>query len=269
MTVLDKNDSPPSFRETQLEFSVSEDLPAGSVVGTLRATDPDTLGQLRYQLLSGGEGHFLVEPTSGVLRLNESLDREDRDTYRLMVRAHDGVQYADAHVKITVSLAVFFVLFIARNPSKGRCAHAYPERPSHNHDRCQEERNRSALLSRLGYKERLSVRNNTKSFIMLRRDVDCLLAISFCYPLWKRELLHGGGLLNPFPLQSEVIHFYRVQKTACLTEPWPVLVWGGHSTACSLIESIPGQRKRLGFSLIVKKNSRKKKSGIELTKLGM
>lgn len=103
VTVLDKNDSPPSFRDTQLEFSVSEDLPASSVVGAVRATDPDTLGQLRYQLLSGGGGHFLVEPNTGILRLNDSLDREDRDFYRLMVRAHDGIQHADAVVKITVS----------------------------------------------------------------------------------------------------------------------------------------------------------------------
>lgn len=103
VSVLDKNDSPPSFRDTQLEFSVSEDLPGGSVVGSLKATDPDTIGQLRYQLLSGGDGHFIIEANSGVLRLNDSLDREDQDFFRLVVRAHDGIQYADATVKVRVS----------------------------------------------------------------------------------------------------------------------------------------------------------------------
>lgn len=193
--MLDKNDSPPSFRETQLEFSVSEDLPAGSVVGTLRATDPDTLGQLRYQLLSGGEGHFLVEPTSGVLRLNESLDREDRDTYRLMVRAHDGVQYADAIIKITVSFFCFVFVYCP-NHMQGAMRPRLPRTPFTQSRSMPGGKKPFSPLSRLGYKERFSVGNNTKSFITLRRDVDCLLAISFSYPLWKREQLDGGGLLN-------------------------------------------------------------------------
>jgi len=103
VTVLDRNDSPPSFHDAPLEFSISEDLPIGQMVATLRATDPDTLGHLTYSLVSGDEGHFQLDTAdTGVLRLREALDREARDTYRLQVRASDGVQHTDTTVTIKV-----------------------------------------------------------------------------------------------------------------------------------------------------------------------
>lgn len=85
------------------EFSVSEDLPTGQVVATLRASDPDTPGPLSYSIVSGDEGRFLLDPTTGELRLRDSLDRETKDTYRVQVRASDGVQSAETIITITVS----------------------------------------------------------------------------------------------------------------------------------------------------------------------
>jgi protocadherin Fat 4 len=74
------------------------------MVGTLRASDPDTLGHLTYSLVSGDEGHFQLDSAdTGVLRLKEALDREARDTYRLQVRASDGVQHTDTVVTIKVT----------------------------------------------------------------------------------------------------------------------------------------------------------------------
>ncbi|KAG8226848.1 hypothetical protein J437_LFUL004089 [Ladona fulva] len=103
INVLDKNDSPPSFRDTPIEYTVSEDLSAGQAVATLRATDPDTLGTLTYTLVStegGDESRFELDANTGVLRLKQALDREERDTYRLVVRASDGIQNTDADVTI-------------------------------------------------------------------------------------------------------------------------------------------------------------------------
>jgi protocadherin Fat 4 len=102
---LDRNDSPPSFSDTPTEYSVSEDLPTGQMVATLRASDPDTLGHLTYSLVSGDDGHFQLDTAdTGVVRLKEALDRETRDTYRLQVRASDGVQHTDTVVTIKVIL---------------------------------------------------------------------------------------------------------------------------------------------------------------------
>lgn len=108
MNVLDKNDSPPSFRDTQLEYSVSEDLSAGQIVAAIRASDPDTIGKITYLLIRGGDSKFDLESSTGVVRLNDSLDRETKDMYKLHVRASDGVQYSDAVIKVTVIKIFFF-----------------------------------------------------------------------------------------------------------------------------------------------------------------
>lgn len=101
--VLDKNDSPPSFRDMPHEFSVSEDLPVGHVVATIRATDPDTPGPLNYAIVSGDHGQFELDSATGALRLRDSLDRETADTYKVQVRASDGVQSAETIITVTVS----------------------------------------------------------------------------------------------------------------------------------------------------------------------
>ncbi|CAH0559968.1 unnamed protein product [Brassicogethes aeneus] len=103
ITVLDKNDSPPSFKDTPLQFFVSEDLGPGQSIATIRAEDPDTIGELEYSLIKGHDGHFTLDKNSGVLRLEDSLDRETKDTYKLTVRASDGIQYTDTVVTVQVT----------------------------------------------------------------------------------------------------------------------------------------------------------------------
>lgn len=101
---MDKNDSPPSFKDTPLIFSVSEDLGPGQPVATIRASDPDTLGELEYSIVGEGKSHFSLDKKSGLLRLVDSLDRETKDIYYLTVRADDGIQHSDTTVTIQVQL---------------------------------------------------------------------------------------------------------------------------------------------------------------------
>ncbi|XP_044732152.1 cadherin-related tumor suppressor [Chrysoperla carnea] len=104
ITVLDKNDSPPSFKDTPLIYSVSEDLSVGQPVATLRAIDPDTIGQLKYSLEGGDEhNHFTLDSNTGVLQLKDTLDRETQDTYKLRVRVSDTLQYTDTIVIVMVT----------------------------------------------------------------------------------------------------------------------------------------------------------------------
>lgn len=109
VTVLDKNDSPPEFRDTPLRFSVSEDLGAGHTIATLHATDPDTIGTLTYTLngagssSSGPSSPFQLDANSGLLTLRDTLDREMKDEYELVVRASDGIQYTETTVTVQVS----------------------------------------------------------------------------------------------------------------------------------------------------------------------
>lgn len=104
--MLDKNDSPPSFKDTTLHFRISEDLGPGQSVATVKADDPDTIGELEYTLIKGDDGHFVLDKQSGVLSLVDSLDRETKDIYKLTVRANDGNQYTDT--VLTVQVKFFF-----------------------------------------------------------------------------------------------------------------------------------------------------------------
>lgn len=101
--ILDKNDSPPVFSDTPLSFNVSEDMNVGHLVAVIRASDPDQLGTLTFSLISGDEEKFLLEPQTGKLRLQETLDREVKDSYTLEVRVSDGVQHTNTFVHIQVN----------------------------------------------------------------------------------------------------------------------------------------------------------------------
>lgn len=109
--VLDKNDSPPSFDHTPLHYYVSEDLGPGQSFGTVKAYDPDSIGELEYQILSGGDGKFSLDRRTGVLKLMDSLDRESKDLYKLNVRCSDGIQESDTIITVEVSGVNAFSFF--------------------------------------------------------------------------------------------------------------------------------------------------------------
>jgi protocadherin Fat 4 len=112
--VIDRNDSPPVFRESNQIISVSEDLQIGQSITTLTATDLDTLGMITYSLVAGDDGKFALESSRGLLTLRDSLDRETRSEYKLVVRADDGEQYSETTVviKVTCCLPWPFILLI-------------------------------------------------------------------------------------------------------------------------------------------------------------
>ncbi|XP_065342592.1 cadherin-related tumor suppressor [Cloeon dipterum] len=104
ISVLDKNDSPPVFKDMPSSLSVSEELAVGQTVTTIRAVDPDTLGQLTYSLVSGDDTkRFQLDSVTGELRLREPLDRETTDTYKVKVRASDGLQFQETTLAIKVT----------------------------------------------------------------------------------------------------------------------------------------------------------------------
>jgi protocadherin Fat 4 len=107
VTVMDKNDSPPTFRDLPQSYMVSEDLGTGQLVATIKASDPDTIGKLEYSLISGDDGKFLLEKFEGTLKLRDTLDRETKDLYKLVIRVTDGVQYTETTVAIQVSSTLY------------------------------------------------------------------------------------------------------------------------------------------------------------------
>uniref|UniRef100_A0A8C1TQV9 Protocadherin-16 n=1 Tax=Cyprinus carpio TaxID=7962 RepID=A0A8C1TQV9_CYPCA len=94
ITVLDENDNAPAFSHTQpgreILIQVQEGLPAGSLLGTLHAKDPDEgeNGTIFYSL-SGKAERFSLNPNSGELRSSSPLRRAEKAEYSFTVTATD------------------------------------------------------------------------------------------------------------------------------------------------------------------------------------
>ncbi|GIY59073.1 protocadherin-like wing polarity protein stan [Caerostris extrusa] len=107
--VLDVNDNPPNFILPSYSASIREDALVGLSVLQVSASDKDIglSGQVRYTFSGGedGDGAFIVEPTSGIIRTNQMLDRESVSKYKLVVHAVDrGVTPLSSSAAITVNI---------------------------------------------------------------------------------------------------------------------------------------------------------------------
>ncbi|NWU88171.1 PCDGA protein, partial [Onychorhynchus coronatus] len=95
VTVLDANDNAPVFSQAEYTVRVPEDVPVGSVLVTVTATDADEglNGQVKYSLKRITEKASKIlqlDPEMGAIKLLQSLDFEEGDYYELEVQAHDG-----------------------------------------------------------------------------------------------------------------------------------------------------------------------------------
>ncbi|KAL8623685.1 hypothetical protein ACOMHN_046504 [Nucella lapillus] len=92
--LTDVNDQTPVFTKNTYIFPVNENVAKGTLVGTVRADDTDTgvLGTVTYTAVSGnGMSKFAVDPGTGAVTTStDTLDRETRRDYSLVVRAADG-----------------------------------------------------------------------------------------------------------------------------------------------------------------------------------
>ncbi|NXS91932.1 PCD16 protein, partial [Jacana jacana] len=103
--VLDVNDEAPTFEKPEYEAHIVENLPAGSSVLQVVATDRDlgANGQVSYGTLSGGP--FSIDPQTGLIVTTHALDREEQEQHVLTVYARDGglpPNLSKATVRITV-----------------------------------------------------------------------------------------------------------------------------------------------------------------------
>lgn len=101
--ILDKNDSPPEFKNIPPAYFASEDLAPGQLIATITAEDPDTIGTITYSIETEEPTPFVLNGQNGQLTLKEPLDRETISEYRVVIRADDGVQSTHATVVIQVS----------------------------------------------------------------------------------------------------------------------------------------------------------------------
>ncbi|XP_058506518.1 protocadherin Fat 4-like [Solea solea] len=106
--VNDINDHPPIFQETLYRVDISEDIPKGSYIKGVSATDGDS-GQnanLRYSLVSGNAlGWFSISENSGLVTSAALLDREVASEIVLNISAKDqGLQPKISYTKLIINI---------------------------------------------------------------------------------------------------------------------------------------------------------------------
>ena len=91
--VIDENDNSPIFTMDPYRVSVDEHSVTGTPVITVLADDADSgvLGQVRYSITSGNtDDAFIISSATGIISINNDVDREMLDAYTLGVMATDG-----------------------------------------------------------------------------------------------------------------------------------------------------------------------------------
>ena len=91
--VVDVNDVAPRFSSSKYVVKAREDLPLGTVVGTVEASDPDLYqgGKIKYSFKTSGMGRnkFEIDEISGTIRIRSTLDYEEAQSYNLTIKATD------------------------------------------------------------------------------------------------------------------------------------------------------------------------------------
>ncbi|NXE10306.1 CELR3 protein, partial [Lophotis ruficrista] len=90
--VTDVNDNSPVFAITSTTITILENVPVGTSITSVSATDADEgFNGLVVYTLKGGEGKMDID-TSGLILLEKELDREKQGSYNLTVIASDQGQ---------------------------------------------------------------------------------------------------------------------------------------------------------------------------------
>ncbi|NWU88064.1 PCDGA protein, partial [Onychorhynchus coronatus] len=108
VTVLDANDNAPVFSQAEYTVRVPEDVPVGSILVTVTATDADEglYGSVKYSLKIVSDmasDIFHLNAETGDITLLQSLDFEEGNYYELEVQAHDGGGLFDT-AKVTTAV---------------------------------------------------------------------------------------------------------------------------------------------------------------------
>ncbi|KAF1451269.1 Protocadherin alpha-C2, partial [Pygoscelis papua] len=109
--VVDTNDNPPAFDRSTYTVSLLENALPGTLVVKLNASDPDegSNGDVIYSFSSYTPQKvrqlFSVDPHSGEVRVNGTLDYEEASSYEIYVQATDqGPVSMAGHCKVLVNI---------------------------------------------------------------------------------------------------------------------------------------------------------------------
>ncbi|MEE6478625.1 hypothetical protein FKM82_011900 [Ascaphus truei] len=109
--VIDINDNAPMFDQSTYKINLLENLPIGTIIMTLNATDPDDgpNGEIEYSFDHHTSGlakeKFDLNPYTGEIYIKGVVDFEESNFYELSIRAVDkGVPELEEHCLIQVEV---------------------------------------------------------------------------------------------------------------------------------------------------------------------
>lgn len=108
ISIDDINDNAPKFSLPNYSVKIREDIPKGTVVAVVTASDPDLGpdGEVVYSLEdSDSDGTFKIDRLSGTIRTTKPLDFEERQVHSLAVFASDrGNPSMSSEATVTVNV---------------------------------------------------------------------------------------------------------------------------------------------------------------------
>ncbi|KPP57524.1 hypothetical protein Z043_124742, partial [Scleropages formosus] len=111
VNVIDVNDNTPVFSKSLYKVNVSENVPTGTKILTLNATDPDegVNSDIVYSFVGHGSLSALevfdINPKSGEITVKGNLDYEEQAAYEIRAQATDrGHSPQSTHCKILVEV---------------------------------------------------------------------------------------------------------------------------------------------------------------------
>ncbi|XP_059918643.1 protocadherin alpha-3-like [Gadus macrocephalus] len=111
INVIDVNDSPPVFSKSLYKTQIIENVPTGTTVVILEATDADegVNGEIEYSLRSKGQDLILdlfdVDSKSGAITIKGLIDFEQNPAFEIHAQARDrGQPPMSAHCKVLVEV---------------------------------------------------------------------------------------------------------------------------------------------------------------------
>ncbi|XP_071547487.1 cadherin-23 isoform X5 [Panulirus ornatus] len=94
--VIDENDNNPVFVNPPSNLTIREDAPPGTQVAVVKAVDPDSddYGLVTYLLdRKSSHGNFKIDPDKGIITVASELNREELNTFNLLIEAWDNYQF--------------------------------------------------------------------------------------------------------------------------------------------------------------------------------
>ncbi len=109
--INDENDNPPVFAIKQYIITLADNSKPGTVLETIKADDPDIMGNLKYALVSDGPelSTFIdIEPNDGRLRQTSEIPFNHKPIYSFKVSANDIIHSDETNVVLQIATVSSF-----------------------------------------------------------------------------------------------------------------------------------------------------------------